>query len=122
MATQTEVIQYIKSNYRYEEIEPGVYKLVFESGNGRTQTVFAVVKDSWLNVTSPYASVDKITADRALKVNDTIFGTQRYGDYFVLTHVAPLKDIDPSEIKVALGVTAEVADALEAKVSKQDNL
>lgn len=121
MASKAEVIKYIKDNYSYTEIEGGVLQLVFDNGNGRSQLVFALVLDSFIHFTSPYANVEKVTSHRALEVNETFYGTKLYGNYYVLAHVAYLEDIDPSEIQRAFSVLAFAADELEAKIGKLDN-
>jgi type IV secretory pathway TraG/TraD family ATPase VirD4 len=122
MPTQAEVINYIKSNYKYEEVSNGSFKMIYDIGNGRSQVVWARVQEKFLQVSSPYAHADKLTANRALQANETVFGTQQLGDFFVLAHVAFLEDIDPSEIDKGFGIVAIMADGLEEKLGKIDNL
>jgi len=123
MATQIEVIYYIKANYRCEELAAGSLKFIFELDGGRSQLVFADVTETVIQYSSPFASINEVTAKQALDANsDYSLGMQIIGDLFVIKHVAFLADLDESEIRGGFQLVANIADALENKLVGGDKL
>jgi hypothetical protein len=123
MATQHEAINFIKSNFKTEPFEGGGMKLVFDLGGGRTQLTFVEVSESNVQYSSPFASVDDVTAKQALEANSKFsLGMQIMGSYYVVKHVAPLADLDASEIGEGFELVANIADILEKQLVGGDNL
>ncbi len=117
VATQQEAINFIKSNYRCDDLDGGVLKLVFDLGGGRSQVVFATVNEYNVQYASPFASLDDVTAKQALEANAEFnLGVQIQGNYFMIVHMAPLADLDASEIGEGFEYVSNVADALESKL------
>lgn len=117
MASQQEAIKFIKSNYNTEELGEGTLKLVFDLGDGRSQLVIATVNESNVQFSSPFAKVDDVTAKIALEANSEFsLGMQIIGDFYMVKHVAPLADLDASEINDAFEMIANIADELEKKL------
>ena len=117
MATQLEVRNFIKSNYEVEVMDGGDFKLVFELDGGRSQLVFVDVTESNAQFSSPFASVDDISAKQALEANAGFsLGMQIISNYYVVKHVVPLADLDASEVTAAFDLVANIADMLEKSV------
>jgi hypothetical protein len=117
MATQQEAINFIKSNYDTEPLESGGLKLVFDLGGGRSQLAFVEVNESNVQYSSPFASVDDVTAKQALEANSEYsVGMQIVGSVYVVKHVAPLGDLDASEINEGFELVANIADLLEKQL------
>ena len=117
MATQQEVRNFIKSNYNCDELDNGSFKTVFDLGGGRSQLVFLTVNDYNVQYQSPFASVDDVSAKQALEANSEYnLGVQLQGDYYMIVHLAPLADLDASEIGEGFEYVTSVADALEKKL------
>jgi len=122
MATQKEAIQFILENFPSEKISDTLIKIVLSWNDGRSQLVFAEVKDEVIAVASPFAESSAISAQQAINANETVFGVGMAGDWFALKHAVPLEDVDASEMGVAFNLLAELADELEKKLGLGDNL
>ena len=123
MATQADVMNYIKNNYQHDVIENGVLKFEFNIDDTRSQLVFALVLDNALVTWSPFASKESITAAQAFNATlDSYFGISILADSYCLKHHAPLENIDSNEIEVAFESLALAADAHEAELGLGDNL
>ncbi len=117
MATQQEAINYIKPNFNTEPLEDGGLKLTFDLGEGRSQLAFVNVNESNVLYGSPFASVNDVTAKQALEANAQFsLGMQMVGDVYVVKHVAPLADLDASEISDGFFLVANIADLLEKEL------
>ena len=97
MATRAEVIQHIRSYSDVEEIDNGLFRVEFETEEGRSQVVLLNVLDSLLVIVSPFASVDDITPSTAFEMA-TIFGIAVEGDLYCIRNVSLIADLDESEI------------------------
>jgi hypothetical protein len=122
MATQQEAIQFILENFPSEKIGDTLIKIIMSWDDGRSQLVFAEVKEDVMAVSSPFAESSAISAQQAINANGTIFGVGMAGDWFALKHVVPLTDVDASEMGVAFSTLAEHADEIEKKLGLGDNL
>jgi hypothetical protein len=117
MATQQEVRNFIKSNYNVDELDNGSFKTVFDLGGGRSQLVFLTVNEYNVQYQSPFASVDDVSAKQALEANSEFnLGIQLQGNYYMVVHMAPLADLDASEIGEGFEYVTNVADVLEKKL------
>ena len=123
MATQNEVLNFIKSNYETEVLSGGDLKLVFDLGGGRSQLAFVDVTESNAQFSSPFATVDDVTPKQALEANaEYSVGMQLIGNWYVIKHVVPLADLDASEVSAAFDLVANIADMLETKLVGGDKL
>jgi hypothetical protein len=123
VASQAETINFIQSNFACEDLGDNFLKLVFSTDEaGRSQIIWAQVKEAVMCVSSPFARTSDITADQALNVNTSVFGVDKYADFFVLVHNVPLPDLDASEVNVAFAMLAKWADDLEKALGLGDRL
>jgi hypothetical protein len=120
MASQQEVIDYIKSNFNHETIQEFIVKIQVPLDTGRTQMVYAAVTDDELQVTSPVAWQDKVSADEVLAQNGSMFGVVSVNGAYALKHNTFIEDIDKSEIEKAFIVLAFYADELESALGFDD--
>jgi len=122
MATKAETISHIKSNYNVRE-DDGSLILGFNAGEGRSQLVFIWVDDFKMEIKSAFAKTESITAEQALKATEatnTAFGIGRDGSFYVVKHVVPIADLDPSEIIAGIELPMSVADDLEKELGLED--
>ena len=123
MATQAEVKSYITKNMSAELIDGDLYRIIIDFGNNRSQLVYAAVRESVMNVASPFAKTEDLTPKQAIKaVEDFSFGIGTLGDWYVVRHVVPLADLDESEIIVGVEIVAGVADEIEEELIGGDAL
>ena len=89
MASKAEVIAFLKSNYKLEEMSPGLFSMLFEQENGRTQMLFAGVFDSFIRVDSPFGALGSVDIPSALD-DSSILGLGAVGDYITcLLYTSP---------------------------------
>jgi hypothetical protein len=120
MATQQQVLEYIRSNYKHEPVADNIVKLLVPLTSGRTQMVYAGVTEEELQVTSPVAWQEKVSADRVLEANESMFGIVSINGAFGLKHNTFLEEINESEIEKAFVVLAVQADELERSLGFND--
>lgn len=114
MATTAEIKKFIETNYSFEVLENGLYKIVFGDDDARSQLLFIEVNDTWLNALSPFANEDDITAKQALAANsEYILGMQIFSGMYCVKYVVLIADLDESEVVTGLQFTAHIADELE---------
>jgi hypothetical protein len=114
MATQKEVIAYIKKNLNAEEIGESGFKLLYDLGNGRSQILFVFVGEFGLNVSSPFATTEDVTPKQALNAaKDFGLGIGISGDYYEVKAFVLIADLDESEIHTSFDLVTGIADELE---------
>ena len=123
MATKAETISHIKSNYKVQE-DDGTLFLVFNAGESRSQGVFVFVDDFKMEIKSAFATTESISAEQAFEATEavnTAFGIGRDGSFYVVKHVVPIADLDPSEIIAGIELPMSVADDLEKELGLGDS-
>ncbi len=121
MATRAEALNFIKSNFKVEDLGDDFLKMVWTFENGRSQLVFAEVRDSLVLVLSPIAEVGRVTADKILDISESVWGIIKRGDLYFLTHVILLENADANEISGPLEILAVHADELEEALGLGDD-
>jgi hypothetical protein len=104
------------------EGSPMTFKSVVPLPEDRSQLVFIRVNDTAYQVSSPFAQVGDFSADRALKVNPTLFGIDivfnRYS--LVATNLVEAFSIEP--FMTTFGALAMAADEIERTIGGGDEL
>jgi hypothetical protein len=114
MATQKEVISYIKKNLHADEISDSQFKLVYDMGNSRSQIVFVIVGEYGMTILSPFAKTEDVTPKQALNASqDFGLGIGLDGETYVVKTIVPLADLDESEIHTGFDLVTGIADELE---------
>jgi hypothetical protein len=127
MATWESLRQYIHSRYQVTDEAPGVIRLMFDLGNGRSQNVFVSGKAAgafeYMDIWTPICHESQISARDALVRNATMpigaLGLVPDGT-IILRHSAPLKDLDVDEFEVPLQGLTQAGDMLEQELSVGD--
>lgn len=125
MASQAEVSAYLKANYKsFEEIGPNHYQFIFTGEDGRSQLVFAIVGEYKIEIHSPFAPLDAITAQQAIDAADEkAFGIRKLGEvWWGFANVVWIENVDPNEIHDSLANVALAADEIESKLGLGDDL
>lgn len=122
MATVKEIKKFIEDNYNFELLENGLFKILLDGDDGRSQLVFVEVNDTWLNALSPFANFDDVTPKQALMANaGYILGMQIFGEMYCVKYAALVADLDESEVVSGLQFAAAIADDLESKLVGGDS-
>ena len=126
MATWNDLRQYIYSHYQVTQEAPGVIRLIFNLGNGRTQNVLVSGKQAgsfdYFVIWTPICHEGQISARDAMVRNATMsIGALGLVDgTVILRWSAPLKDLDPDEFDVPLQGLAIAGVMLEKEFTGAD--
>jgi hypothetical protein len=127
MATWESLRQYIYSRYQVMEEQPGVLRMMFDVGGGRTQNVLVSGKNvgafEYMVIWTPICHESQISARDALVRNANMpigsLGLAPDGT-IILRHSAPLKDLEPDEFDVPLQAITQGGDMLERELAVAD--
>ena len=120
MATQQEVVTFIRENYKHELFEGPVFKLTVETDQGRKHSVYAAVTAGEVQITAPVTMQNSITADQILDASTSMFGIVKVNGAYAFKHNVFIADIDESELTVAFVTLAQHADELEKSLGFDD--
>ena len=127
MATWESLRQYIHSRYQVMEEQPGVLRMMFDVGGGRTQNVLVSGKNvgafEYMVIWTPICNESQISARDALVRNANMpigsLGLVPDGT-IILRHSFPLKDLEPDELDVPLQAITQGGDMLERELAVAD--
>ena len=123
MATESEVVNYIKANFPYSEHTNDFLKVVFRVSEGREQLVFVTVNDFDVQFKSIFATIHDLTPLEALKANaDYSLGIQLDGELYMVKHVLLIHNLQWEQIDEGFYLVAEIADLLERSLKSDDIL
>jgi hypothetical protein len=127
MATWENLRQYIHSKYQVADEAPGVVRMMFDVGGGRSQNVFVSGKTmgdfEYLVIWTPICHESQMPARDALVRNAGMpIGALALAPdgTMILRHSAPLKDLDIDEFDMPLSALTQAGDMLERQFSMTD--
>lgn len=123
MATQQQAIDFIKSNFKAEALGDGtLFRMIFETEGSRGQIVFVEVLDHAIAFSSPFASKEEMTPKQVLDAGEEwLCGVRVIGDAYYIRNVAPIENLDESEIHDNIALVSYAADGIENKYVGGDN-
>jgi hypothetical protein len=122
VATWSDLLAYVRSNYTVAEEEDGWVKMIFDVGDLRSQVVFlqrhALLEGSedWLVIESPFGELGDIDLPRVLaEVGKTVVGGAALvaGHILTVRHAVPLENLNINEFERPLALVTTTADRLE---------
>lgn len=120
MATWTDLVSYVNNTYKVADQQPNMVKLVFETGNLRSQVVILWHQElgngeQWVQIESPFGEVGQVDLTAALaRIGNTVCGGMaQAGNLVTFRHSIPLDNIQISEFESPLQLVTTTADALE---------
>jgi hypothetical protein len=123
MATQSEVIEYIRANFSYSEHTNDFMKVVFGVSEGRSQLVYVLVTDFDVQFKSIFGTINDFSHQEALEANaDYSLGIQLDGELYMVKHVVLLENLELLQIRDGFYLVAEIADLLERQLRVDDTL
>ena len=130
MATWRELVGYLSSNYKIEQPDSETIKLLFDTGNGRSQMVliFGVALDNpelaHAAFFSAFAKNDQITPQQLVAVlaDSNLLGIAQVGDYYGYMNVSLLANLDANEIEWPMNLVTDFADERERMLGLGDDL
>jgi hypothetical protein len=129
MATWNDLRDYIHSNYKINDEEPGLISLLFDLKNGRSQLVLVahaemnLSREQWVQIESAVGE-RRATRD-AWPILDEVAkyvvgGLSTTGGYLTVRHAVPLADMSVEEFESPLQAVMQTADNLERMISRAD--
>ncbi|WP_107766177.1 hypothetical protein [Nocardioides terrigena] len=127
MTNWNALTSFISSNYDVNEMTDSRVKMVFNTGDLRSQVVFLwrmelAQGEEWIQVESvigPIASLDMVQALRIME-NHVCGGLALSGELLTVRHAAPLANLDANEIVRPIVLVTSTADDLEKQLIGSD--
>lgn len=127
MASWEQLKIFIRSNYEIAADEGSLVKLLFSTGNDRSQLVtvghgITPIGAEVAIIASVVAEVGTIDTHALLRemAEYDIGGVALYGDRLAIRHAVPLADLDPGDFVSPLQHVTIMADRIEAKFVGSD--
>lgn len=124
MATQSEIVNYLKNNFNVQEHSGNVVTLLKSWDDGRSQLVFVLVTDVSVVISSPIAELANVNLVNLIKVvgEQTPYGVRLVGDFVVISNAGLTATTDAVELAVPINIISELADELEKAITGGDAL
>ena len=121
MATWNDLTTYVKNNYKISDEQPNLIKLIFDTGNLRSQVVIlwhltlSDGNEEWVQIESPFGEVGSIDLNQALQAvgNTVCGGMAMFGNMVTFRHSLPLQNLNINEFTGPLAMVTTTADQLE---------
>lgn len=128
MATWADLKSYVRSNYKISDDQQDLIKLVFETGNLRSQVVLlchvtlADGSEEWVQIESPFGELHSVNVVQALlEIGNTVCGGMSVvGDMVTFRHAVPLLNLNINEFERPLALVTSTADRLEQLLTGAD--
>lgn len=112
MARWSDLVNYVRSNYKIADEGNGMLKLVFGLGDNRSQIVFLwhqMLQDrteEWVQIESPFAEIGQVSLHKALEAagNKVCGGAIASGNHLFFRHAVPLADMSLNEFERPLNL------------------
>ncbi len=120
MATWSTLVNYVQSTYRIAERSDGMIKIVFDTGELRSQVVYLwrqtlAGDEEWVQIESPFAELNTVDLRKAVKeIGDMVCGgLAAVGEFVTVRHAVPLVNLNINEFERPLILVTTTADRLE---------
>jgi hypothetical protein len=120
MASWNDLSAYVHRTYKIADENDNMIKLVFETGNLRSQVVVLwhlTLSDGeeWVQIESPFAELGSVNLGQALQhVGQTVCGGMALlGNMVTFRHSLPLANLNINEFESPLILVTKTADDLE---------
>jgi hypothetical protein len=104
-------------------VSDSLVKVLMDTDNGRNHLVWVGHQDEDITFTSVVCKLEDVNLDALFKSEAFIkfnYGVGSTGEYFVLKHVAPMADMDGTELLKPLVSLALLGDLLESAITGGD--
>jgi hypothetical protein len=128
VASWSDLVGYVRSNYKIADEQPEMLKLVFELDGLRSQVVFlwhlTLVdgQEDWVQIESPIGDLGAVDLLQALQQisNAVCGGLAVYGQVVTFRHAVPLLNLNINELERPLSLVIHTADRLERMLTGAD--
>jgi hypothetical protein len=123
MANWSTLVNYVSSNYKVADQGPDMLKMIFETGDLRSQVVFLWRQtlsggEEWVQIESPFAEVGMVNLQQALEaIGGMVCGGMAIASgYVTVRHAVPLANLNINEFERPLLLVTTTADNLESQL------
>jgi hypothetical protein len=128
MASWQDLKRYVHANYKVADEDSGMIKLIFDTGDLRSQVVLLFRQtlrdgeEEWVCISSPVGKVGSVDPEQFLReAGNVVCGAAEInGDLLCISHSVPLLNLDGNEVARPLALVAVTADRLERKFLGED--
>jgi hypothetical protein len=127
MASWNDLVEYVKRNYKVSDEQPDMLKLLFETGNMRSQVVLLwhmslSNNEEWVQIESPFGELGSLDLAAALQaVGNTVCGGMAlFGNLVTFRHSLPLDNLNINEFESPLALVTTTADQFEKQLTGGD--
>ena len=139
MATWNDLVRYIRVRYEVIRDDQDEIRILYRFGanendedrlaEGRTQVIILArevldKKEDWVQLATPFArvaDVDVVETLTEMGLTTVVGGAVIMGEWLVLRHSLPLRNLDYNELDDPLHLVADAADTLEQLYTGGDN-
>lgn len=123
MADWQSVREHLRSNFKIEEVNDSLLKLLFTFEDGRSQFVFVTRTGNdawgeWVRVEAPIGSWADVHLPKALElIEDAVCGgLGRVAEFVTIRDSFPIDDLSIEELEKPMMLVAAIGDDLESKL------
>jgi len=122
MATWLDLTGYVRSNYKIADEQSNSIRMVFDTGDLRSQVVLlwrqVIGNDEWLQIESPIGEASSVNLQQALEEAGRLVcgGLMIDGGHVFMRHAVPLVNLNINEFEQPLHLVTTSADLLEEKL------
>jgi hypothetical protein len=128
MTTWNDLVGYVHANYKITDESHNMIKLVFDTGNMRSQVVIVWHltlgdgSEEWVQIESPFGEVGSVNLAAALQqIGNTVCGgLAQAGNLVTFRHSLPLENLNINEFESPLALVTTTADNLERQLTGGD--
>jgi len=139
VATWNDLVRYIRVRYEVIRDDQDEIRILYRFGanendedrlaEGRTQVIILArevldKKEDWVQLATPFArvaDVDVVETLTEMGLTTVVGGAVIMGEWLVLRHSLPLRNLDYNELDDPLHLVADAADTLEQLYTGGDN-
>lgn len=137
MATWNDLVRYVRLRYEVMRGDENEIRILYRLGDqdedsiieGRTQVMILAreeldKEEDWVQVATPFARVADVDLNAVLEemgLTTVVGGAVIMGDWLVLRHSLPLRNLQYNELDDPLHLVASAADTLEHRFVGGDN-
>mgnify|MGYP000005527488 FL=1 len=119
MANWTELKQFLYNNYKIDNDSGDSLRMLFDTGNGRSQFISVHNFDPLVTFSTPFGKVSDIKPATVLQ-SALPFGVAQVNDIYTMIHTSWIATLDELEVHAPIDALVTRADELEKELTGKD--
>ena len=121
MANWTQLKQFLYNNYKIDNDSGDSLRMLFNTGNGRSQFISVHNFDPLVTFSAPFGRVSDIKPEIVLQ-SALPFGVAQVNDFYTMIHTSWIATLDELEVHAPIDALVTRADQLEKELTGKDVL